>query len=144
MKVQFSVCAQSIAIDQLTSRLSIFNVLDQINLPTFPVFIPELTFVAIVRREQEQDAEQFKCHLVIMQQGKQAASADSPIAFGGASVARLIFNFSGLAILLPGNIDFNLTLPGGEVHTLTIPVNQILTAQNTTNTDLLQDPHVQS
>ena len=125
MKVQFSVCAQSIAIDQLTSRLSIFNVLDQINLPAFPVFIPELTFVALVRREQEQDGEMFKCHLAIAKQGKLNAEAESPIGFDSASVARLVFNFSGLAIHLPGDIDFILTLPGGETHTLTIPVNQV-------------------
>jgi hypothetical protein len=133
MKVQFSVCAQSIAIDQLTSRLSIFNVLDQINLPAFPVFIPELTFVALVRREQERDDEQFKCHLTVTQQGRQAAEADSPIGFFNASVARLIFNFSGLAIHTPGEISFNLTLPGEEIHTLTIPVNQVGSVASSTD-----------
>jgi hypothetical protein len=40
-------------------------------------------------------------------------------------VARLVFNFSGLAIHSPGEIDFILTLPGGATHTLTIPVNQV-------------------
>jgi hypothetical protein len=125
MKVQFSVCAQSVSIDQLTSRLSIFNVLDQITVPAFPVFISELTFVALLRREHEEETEQFKCQLSVMQNGKQGATADSAVRFGGASVARLIFNFSGLAIQSPGDVDFNLTLPSGEVHTLAIPINQV-------------------
>jgi len=125
MKVQFAVCAQSIAIDQLTSRLSIFNVLDQVAVPAFPVFIPELTFVALIRREQEQDHDQLKCQLTITKQGKKSAEAESRIGFGSASVARLVFNFSGLAIHSAGEIDFNLTLPGGEIHTLTIPVNKV-------------------
>ena len=130
MKVQFAVCAQSIAIDQLTSRLSIFNVLDQVSVPTFPVFIPELTFVALIRRQQELDNEQFKCQLTITKQGKKSGEAESPIGFGSASVARLVFNFSGLAIQSEGEIDFNLTLPGGETHTLTIPVNKVESSQN--------------
>jgi hypothetical protein len=140
MKVQFSVCAQSIAIDQLTSRLSIFNVLDQISLPAFPVFIPELTFVALVRREQEKDGDMFKCHLAIAKQGKQVAEAESPIGFDSASVARLVFNFSGLAIHSPGEIDFILTLPGGETHTLTIPVNQVGSTRSPDTIDPSPEP----
>ena len=57
MEIQFVICSQSISIDQATSRLSLFNVLDNLTVPAFPVWIPELTIVASILRSPTDSME---------------------------------------------------------------------------------------
>lgn len=125
MNVQFLLCAQSISVDQQTSRLSVFNVLEQINVPAFPIFIPELSLVALVRKEDGDDAEENECSLTISKGEKELTLAHAVFHFSTWPLARLIFNFSGLGIDSPGDIDFNLVLPKGIGYKLTIPVTHI-------------------
>jgi hypothetical protein len=127
MKVQFSLCAQSISIDQFSSRLSVFNVLEHVIVPSFPIFFPELTFVALVRADDRDDLESTiqRVNLIVSQADRILAQSVASMRFGGGPIARLIFNFSGLAIYSPVDLDFNLHMPTGEVHSLKIPVSQV-------------------
>jgi hypothetical protein len=127
MNVQFSTCAQSVSIDQFSSRLSIFNVLEHVIVPTFPVIFPELTFVALVRGDdgELQSASSPRCTLRVFHSKRLLAMSAATIRFAGFPVVRLVFNFSGLGVTGPGDLDFQLNLPDGQGHSLKIPVSQI-------------------
>jgi hypothetical protein len=52
------VPSESVSIDQQTNRLSVFHVLEQINLPSFPATLRELYIVTLWQRNRSEDPSQ--------------------------------------------------------------------------------------
>lgn len=141
MNVQFSICAQSISIDQLTNRVSIFNVLEQIVVPAFPVIVPELVLFALIQREDEPVDLDFACSMRITANRNLVAQVNGAVRFAVGPTSRLVFNFAGLPVQAPGEIVFDLEIQGAVAHSIAVPVLQVNVA--TAAAAPIAEPHRQ-
>jgi hypothetical protein len=88
MRVLLFACAESAAIDQGTNRVSLFNLLEEIASPVFPVVFPQLTMAAVSSRE-EMEPSLFTLSLRITLGGQQLVESSLSIDFQGALVRGL-------------------------------------------------------
>jgi hypothetical protein len=124
MMVILALCAAGVSVDRFSNRLSVFNVMEQIPSPGFPAWVPELTFVVVLRKENDENARfQTRCQVQL----GDAMIVDNPafVDFEGTNNARLVLNFQGLPVPSPGNLTFRLLLPNHEPAEVTIPVIRV-------------------
>jgi hypothetical protein len=117
-----------VSIDQLTNRVSIFNILEQIVVPSLPVLISEMVVFAVIRKDDELSEVDYKCRLKISMSDAPIGELDGLIRFASGPTARMLFNFSGLPIESKGDIQFEIELPGQQVHEVRVPVVKLAPA----------------
>lgn len=123
MVVQFAAIAQAVSVDRFTNRLSVFNLLDSVESLRFPILIPELTYLAVLRK-QPGDPVQFKTALAIFVGNLAVANAEIQVDFGTGPNTRIIINFQNVPVTKVENLRLELGLPNQGAHTLEIPVAQ--------------------
>lgn len=121
MTVLLALCAGGVSVDRFSNRLSIFNVLEQLPSPSFPVWVPELTFLVVLRRENNEDVR-FHTRCQVQLGENMIADNAALVDFEGTNNARLVLNFQGLPVPTPGDLIFRLLLPNHEPAAVTIPV----------------------
>ena len=52
MKLLLHVCATSVSNDKVSNQLSLFNVVEQMNVASFPAVIPSISIVSLLEREK--------------------------------------------------------------------------------------------
>lgn len=105
MQVLFCACAHSCAIDENSKRLSIFNVIEQINSTGFPVAAPPLFFIASILKERG-DKDEINLQLVIDLDGEEIAHLPLSASFLGKPRNRTIAEIGGLLVPSPGQLNF--------------------------------------
>jgi hypothetical protein len=124
MRVLLAVCAAGASVDRFSNRLSIFNVMEEIPSPTFPVWIPEMTFVVVLRKENNEPPQfQARCRVQVGEAVISEGTLD--VDFGPNNTARGIMNFQGLPITTPGDVTFHLLLPNNGEATVIIPAIRV-------------------
>jgi len=123
MKVQFALLAQSVSVDRFSNRLSIFNVMESIETPSFPIFVPEPVYLSLLRKE-EGDPNICEATLSMSIGGAVVGKSNLHIDFQDSLHCRQIINWQGIPILEPKNLQLQLALPGQQPHTLEIPVTK--------------------
>jgi hypothetical protein len=112
MQVVFAVLAQSVSIDLLTNRLSLFNVIEGVQASHFPTILSDLVFAAVLRREPN-DEVRFDSTLTARMGQTLIAQANLAVDFEDKPNTRLIARFQGLPLVAPGTLEFNLVIPNG-------------------------------
>lgn|SRR5208282_389727 len=123
MRLQFAIASQSAAVDRFTNRLSLFNILEAIQSPRFPVFLPEAVVVFVLRREAS-DIEPFDAEITLTLGGNRIGQSRMRVTIGDSPHVRLIANFQNLPILAVGDLEFTIQLPNVEPIRTSIPVIQ--------------------
>jgi hypothetical protein len=123
MRMQFGIVAQSVAVDRFSNRLSIFNVCESIEAPRFPIFVPEIVFVLVLRREPT-DPTIFDTMLNVRLGEMAVGQANMHVDFESLMMNRQIANFQGLPIFAPGVLEFSFNLPDGSTISTIVPVVQ--------------------
>jgi hypothetical protein len=113
MRLQFAVFAQSVSVDRFTNRLSLFNILESVQSPRFPVFLPELVAVFVVRREANDVNGPFDTEIVVTLGGNRIAVSRARVNVDDKPYVRVITNFMGLPIVSAGDLEITLTVPNG-------------------------------
>lgn len=121
MTVVTAILAQSVSIDQITNRLSVFNVIEGIQADRFPVVMQELVFVAVLRREGN-DPARFNTTLTVQIDETPIGRADLIVDFEDKPNTRLVGTFQGMPITGPGRLQFIMALPNTDPVTLSIQV----------------------
>jgi hypothetical protein len=124
VRVVLAVCAVGVSVDRFSNRLSIFNVMEGISSPSFPVWLSEISFIVVLRKENDEAANlRARCQVRI---GDNIIS-DSEVAvdFGPNNDARQIVNFQGLPLPSPGDLVFRLLLPNDQEAAVTLPVVRV-------------------
>jgi hypothetical protein len=124
MKVQLAIIAQSSSVDRFTNRLSIFNVLETLEAPSFPLFIAEAVFVSVLRKE-EGDSNTADGTLTIRAGDTTVGHTTIRIDFESSQHSRQIITFQGIPVLTPQNLEFQLAVNGRVMHVLEIPVSKV-------------------
>jgi hypothetical protein len=123
MKVQLALLAQSASVDRFSNRLSVFNLIESLESPSFPIFIPEAVFVSVLRRE-EGDPTVSDATLSVHAGDSVVGRANVRIDFESSLHNRQVITFQGLPILKPEDLQFRLTIPDRLSFVLEIPVTQ--------------------
>ena len=123
MKLVFAVLAQSVSLDQMTGRLSLFNLVEGIQAPRFPTVLGELVFVAVLRREAA-DQNRFDATLTVRIGQTTIGLANIAVDFQDKQNTRLIGNFQGLPVLTAGTLEFSLAIPNNEPISISIEAIQ--------------------
>ncbi len=121
MKVILAAAALSVSIDRFTNRMSLFNVVEQINSPSFPLWMPEISFVVAILRG-EGDPQEFTAKTELRLGDKVLVQSNAPISFKNGPIARNILNLRGIPIPAPGELTYRFPLDGEETATILIPV----------------------
>lgn len=124
MIVLFALCAAGVSVDRFSNRLSIFNVLEQLSAPGFPIWVPELAFVVVLRRD-DNDESRFQTQGQVQMGDNLIAETAVTVDFEGGNTTRQILNFQGLPVPSPGDLTFRFLLPGHDPAAVTIPVVRI-------------------
>ena len=125
MKVLFLVCAQSAVIDQQTNALSVFNILQELNSPSFPFAIAGFTVASFFMREPTELEDPTNVRLQIHLQGKQLANFDMALQFQGRRSLRHIANVQGLIFTEPGELRVSVHHADQEIGYWPVPIQNI-------------------
>ena len=111
--LQFFALAQGIAIDQITNRLSLFNVLDDLTPREFPAVIPRLVAVSAWRLQPEDMGRDFQVSLKVS--GPETKQSFETNFTAQATGQRLFQDIVGMPLRGAGDYQFDLFLNGTRV-----------------------------
>lgn len=109
--MEFFVVSEELSVDQQTNRLSLFNVLEQIAGPNFPLVLLSAAAISLWVADAGDDGRDFQCMLrIILPNGRQHEFT-SNFRFG-ARRHRVIQRLQGFPIDEPGVLRFEVLLNG--------------------------------
>ncbi len=107
MKLLFFTCAKFYSVDMATNAISVFNVLEQISSPTFPVVMPSFATVTMLAREPDEPEKQ-TLQIRFTLDRKKLADLAVEANFQGGLRHRSIGEYAGLTIPKPGMLQVAL------------------------------------
>ncbi|MGA3122613.1 MAG: hypothetical protein ABSF69_17750 [Polyangiaceae bacterium] len=128
-RLEYFLVAESLAIDALTNRVSIFNVLEEVVMPSFPSALPTVTAIACWYAEPGENPERdFQASYVAHVQGELDRQYDVNFRLPQRR-ARTYIQLQGFPAQRPGELIFELRLNGEHVAEHRITVALALTAE---------------
>jgi hypothetical protein len=123
MRLLLLTCAETCVLDQLTNRASLFNLLEEIVTPTFPVALYSAAIFSLWERdESEPDAE---ARLTVKLNTHELMQAPMALAFQGKLRCRVLLTVHGLVVSEPGNLVFEVASGGSVVGTWTALIQSV-------------------
>ncbi len=117
-----SVCAESIVRDAATNHVSVFNIIEEINTPTFPVAIQKLSSLFyLVKDEEDASVNELSIRFII--NGEEINRFPIHSDFQNKLKTRVIVNLQGLVIPGPGRLHAILFLKDEEIGLWDIQIN---------------------
>ncbi len=117
-----SVCAESIVRDVTTNNVSVLNIIEEINTPSFPVAIQKLSSLFyLVRNEKDAAVNELSIRFII--NGEEINRFPVHSDFQDKLKTRVIVNLQGLVIPGPGRLHAILFLEDEEIGLWDIQIN---------------------
>ena len=113
MKLVLFVCSQSNSIDLRSNQVSIFNILDNVNAPSFPIVLDKISVLAIF--SDDITSGEYNILMDIVLNDEVLASGPIVVKFGGHTVTRTFTEIGGLILKAPGDLKFSLKYEGNEI-----------------------------
>lgn len=111
VRLEFFVVAESFSIDQLTNRVSIFDILERIQAPTFPLIFPRLMAVSLWEEDELDTEKQYQVGIRITLGGTELEHIQQNLSFPRRRL-RTIAQIQNLKIPEPGRMEIELKLNG--------------------------------
>lgn len=121
---KLTVCAESIVRDAETNTVSVFNVLEEIGAPTFPLTIPKLSVLFILERGAD-DPETIECVVTLTLKENELGGISGPVEFRGTLATRLIVVVEGTVLAEPGVLIASISLSERELGSWGIRVYEL-------------------
>lgn len=122
--MEFFLVSEDLSIDQQTNRLSLFNVLEQIKGPNFPLVLRSAAAISLWVEEDGDQGRDFQCMLrIILPNGRQH-NFTSNFRFGSRR-HRVIMRLQGFPIDEPGILQFEVLLNGEHKASHEVEVSRI-------------------
>lgn len=112
MELMFMACAQSSSVDGPTGRLSLFHLLEQIQVTTFPTPL-SLTLVGMFTKGSG-DPDDQSVRLKIDLEGTSLLDSAVAFSFKGRPRTRVVTAMNNLGITGPGILSFSFHSSSGE------------------------------
>lgn len=103
IKTKLALCAEKVIREVGSNKISLINILETINSPGFPLFIPELACLFITKRSQK-DPNILSCTIRISLDGKELNRMPGKISYEDKLLNRFILRMNGLVIPKPGTL----------------------------------------
>lgn len=108
IKCQFALLARGVIRDHETNAISIYNVIEQFQFPSFPVFFPEVMYYAALIRDPAIDPAEFESIIRFKIDGATVLQSEMKSNFQDKIGNRLILRIGGLPIPNPGTLTIEL------------------------------------
>jgi hypothetical protein len=110
-KLEYFLVAQGASVDQRTNNVTLFNVLDEMRVRTFPATYPELVAVSSWNAEAGDTERDFQVAVRVSGAANDAIEFKRNLRIPGRR-ARVLLFFQGVPIKAPGQLLFELQLDG--------------------------------
>jgi hypothetical protein len=123
-KLEYFVVSESVSVDQTTNRVSLFNVLEDVRSPEFPVTIPQIVATTAWNREPSDGDIDYQTMLRVYPPGEEAPK-EFPLNFKIEHDRLRHFHFiSSLTIQQPGELKFEILINGQHAATHTVTIHK--------------------
>lgn len=116
-----ALCADGVVRDCETNHVSIFNIMEQIAVPGFPVFLPRFSVFNLLTREAN-DPSVHECELVISNNDAVIVTTPIRVDFQDKMRNRCTVVIGGLTIANPGRVTATLRSGGAQLSSYCIEV----------------------
>ena len=120
MKVRYILCSESSAIDVFSNRLSIFNLIEQISVQSYPTAIAGLNVVVGASKDDE-DGNSVAARLKFHLNGVELANYEMEFSFDDGNAARAVGSIQGFFVSSPGRLDVSVHLNDRQLGVWSIP-----------------------
>ena len=124
MELLLLTCADSGVIDATSNRLSVFQLFEEIQTPTFPIVIPRISTISMVRRTWR-EKDKYSAELLITLNNKTLVRLPWVIDFATKLKATSVGDIQGLVIPTPGTLRFELRVKNKPLGEWRVQVKQI-------------------
>ncbi len=121
-KVKLLLCAEGVVIDQKSNNVSIFNILEQINVEMLPAIIPKMVILSVLEKDESDDIE-WKGEYSISIDGKEMGRKLLKHNFRGFLRSRNIMVVAGLPLPKPGTLEIALLKEEKKLASYTIEIS---------------------
>lgn len=136
----FSICAESVVTDAINNRISIFNVIDEVNVQQFPALFTKLTALFALIRE-DGDPEEIDTVFVCTQAGTELGRSPISGNFDGRPRLRIVTVVQGIVIPGPGLFRAALLLGEQELGHWEFTITQVPPPEQPAAELLPEAPH---
>lgn len=120
--LEYFLVAESVSVDQVTNRVSIFNVVEEVTIPNFPCKLPNLVAVAMWEAKEGDADRDFQAGIVFsLPGGEKLDEFGQNFRIPGRRIRTMAY-FQGLPVKEPGTIRVDLSLNGDPKASHTIDV----------------------
>ena len=126
-KLEYFLISEGVSVDQITNRLSIFNVFENVNAYDFPTRVPLVIAVVSLVKEDGDQGKDFQLILKIHSPEEEKTFEFSMNFIMKSERHRLLLNVDNMQIKAPGVITFEIYLNGNLLTTRTVNVTLIHT-----------------
>jgi hypothetical protein len=120
---RLAVCAQSVVVDVRSNNVSVFNILEDVAAPAFPILLKQSALLFMLDRA-EGDAAQHDVTIRISS-GGQDNTLPMQVDFGEKSRTRAIAIVDGIPVHAPGQLTFTLRVGDTDIADWRVSVKQV-------------------
>jgi hypothetical protein len=120
MQLLLLTCAETCVIDQTTQRLSLFNLLEEVQTPTFPAAIYSVAVFTLWEREAAEPDP--NAQLIVRLNNNQLLQAPLKVAFQEKLRTRTILTVHGLVMAEPGTLIVEVRAGDDIARTWRVPI----------------------
>lgn len=113
IRTKFTLLSDGCSIDFQTNLMSIFNVVEGMDMGAFPALVQRLLFLTLFERDAVDDA-QYESEFSASMGGRELLRHTGRVDFSDKLRARAIVNLAGLVIPQPGRVLFRLAMPAAN------------------------------
>jgi len=126
MEATLLICANAISVDQRSNTLSLFNILEEINSPSFPMVVPYMVLVAMLTRGADEPNVFADLTLSMDVDGEVFFQGNlNPADFQQKLSSRLVVDMQGLIVPKAGMMRVVMSRPENPIGLWKIRVNNI-------------------
>lgn len=121
MKGRLVICSDSVVVDQRSNNASVFNVIEQLQFPSFPQLLFRITVLALLVRE-DGDVDENPCRVVFRIDDREIFSYPANVRFQeGKTRMRLVAQIGGVPIPQTGVLEVSVEqVQDGDEENITV------------------------
>ena len=105
MKSIFMLAAKGVSIDKFSNMATIYNIIENMNSDSFPIFFPEIYVFVLLERKKDEERN-FDCVLKVYNNRNEISSIQVKPAFKTSNRNRSVIRVNGITIVSPGRLIF--------------------------------------
>ena len=117
--------AEGVVRDAETNNISVFNIMEEINSPQYPVVIPKVHIFNMLERK-EGDQERYICKYEITIGDEKILSNELDVVFQDTLLARNIIFIGGFPVIRPDIITVSVSVEDHTLDTYTVFAKQTI------------------